>query len=412
MASSLARFFAAVALLVVVCHRCEARGAEHPLISSYHTSSTKNDKASEQIPLPIDSSDPLATLAALYDPDFAFPSIVSAFLPLPFITSGNCTGGRTYTIQRIGDLFDNLGELECIFAAGLSPTTVGLGYNYGTLLTAANTAVPAVVAPVAYQGDYVVRTRCGDRVLYIGTLHVGGLSIGTAEWSIGPLPGDVAPGEYYNPKDNLVMDFRIDIRDICPVEDPAFPFNIRGFVPFHNSIPPVNSFVDIGRVVGRGAKDGGTILLNKAMATDPTRGFATVLYYAIKNFDPAVNPNFAVGTPITVPESFTYSREGIRAPIERLGTSIDVTQAHIASRLRNIARTVLAGQFAEIDITTLLNSLPASVPLSLGGLSGLAAGLGGLTGLGGLGIPPAEADEQQSSASESVPAAEKKEEVV
>jgi hypothetical protein len=122
----------------------------------------------------------------------------------------------------------------------------------------------------------VVRTRCNDEDLYIGTLHVAGLSLGTAVWSIGSLPGPVAAGEYYNDKPNLVMDFRVNMKEICPIEDSTLLRSTRHFLPFKNSLPPVNSFVDIARIVGRDPEDGGLIFLSKAMASDPVLGYVSV----------------------------------------------------------------------------------------------------------------------------------------
>lgn len=132
------------------------------------------------------------------------------------------------------------------------------------------------VAPFAapfYQGDYVVKTTCNRETVFLGTLKVAGFSVGTAPWTIGPLPGPVAVGEFLdNTIDSIVMDFRQNIHDICPIEDVQASLNSKGFLPFRNPLLPVNCFVDIARVVGRDVTDNGIILLSRGMNQDPIKG--------------------------------------------------------------------------------------------------------------------------------------------
>lgn len=118
----------------------------------------------------------------------------------------------------------------------------------------------------------MVEAQCDNRNIFLGTLNLGGVDVGTAEWKIGPLPGSPASGEYDNGKLNIVMDFRGDMKEICPIENLERLFKVKGFLPFKNPIPPINGFVDIARVVGRDERDGGAIFLCKAMAADPDRG--------------------------------------------------------------------------------------------------------------------------------------------
>lgn len=125
-----------------------------------------------------------------------------------------------------------------------------------------------------------MRTVCNKETVFLGTIKVAGISVGTAPWFLTPFIGPVAPFEA--PIDptiaNIVMDFRQNIHDICPVEDLAAMLNQKGFLPFKNPPPPVNCFVDIGRVVGRDAVDNGIILLFKGMNHDPDIGYDVFSY--------------------------------------------------------------------------------------------------------------------------------------
>lgn len=40
----------------------------------------------------------------------------------------------------------------------------------------------AALAAPFYQGDYVVKTTCNQETLFLGTVKVGGFSVGTAPW--------------------------------------------------------------------------------------------------------------------------------------------------------------------------------------------------------------------------------------
>lgn len=51
---------------------------------------------------------------------------------------GDCVKGASYTINSIADLKKNINDLECIFAAGVAPDAIGLGFHYGTVLLGEN----------------------------------------------------------------------------------------------------------------------------------------------------------------------------------------------------------------------------------------------------------------------------------
>lgn len=68
------------------------------------------------------------------------------------------------------------------------------------------------------------------------------------------------------------MDFRQNIRQLCPIEDPAAVLNAKHFLPFKNPVVNLNTFVNIARVVGRDETDNAIILLVKGMRNDPQTG--------------------------------------------------------------------------------------------------------------------------------------------
>lgn len=269
------------------------------------------------------SSSPLRKLASA-------PTPPGAFSPLPLPASGSCTKGTSYTINSVIDLYSRLDELECIFSAGVSPDDVPLGFSYGYLLSAANSAALDILAEAVYQGDYVVKTQCGGKFLNIGWMSIAGVKPGTAVWSIGDaeaaLKTGLAPGEYPLPSNRpaIIMDFTVDLNKLCAAQGNESPLGLIGFSPFANSLWPIKQFVDIAVIVGRDANDGGLITLNKAYITNAQLGAQTALIYATKNFDPAVKPGFASGTPIVVPAGpnnenvITFNRLGLSSLIERL----------------------------------------------------------------------------------------------
>lgn len=254
----------------------------------------------------------------------AVDSAVAFTSPLPLPAAGSCNATDKYTITSVDDLFANAADLECIFAGGLTPAAVPLGYGYGYVLSAANTGFWSGAMQIPYQGDYVVRTQCGGQFYNIGWLSIAGLDVGTSVWTIEKLGWEMAPGEYpEGEQDSILMDFTVDFLKLCAPEGNESPLGLIGFSPFSNSIYPISTFKDIGRVVGVD-RDGATILLNKALTTAPGQGAQTVLFYAIKTFDAAARPEgFTRGTPVIVPrgpngeEVIEYRRAGVEGVIAR-----------------------------------------------------------------------------------------------
>lgn len=122
-----------------------------------------------------------------------------------------------------------------------------------------------------HQDDYVVKSQCNQRDIYIGTKLIGGFPIGTAEWKIGHPFGRIddmktnSSVEYQDDKESFILDFTKDIQQVCPSEESTPTFLYRNSLPLKNSLPFVNRFVHIGRIVGRDDGDGGIIVLVKTM---------------------------------------------------------------------------------------------------------------------------------------------------
>lgn len=123
--------------------------------------------------------------------------------------SGNCTKGSTWTITSTNKLFEIIGDLECLWAASLTPAGVPTGYQYGKLLAFTNTAgifrmqlpiwffidslfpsswllhsfgLPGEVSRhtsiyrTSLQGDFTFKTQCNGVYHIVGHLKFGGLS--------------------------------------------------------------------------------------------------------------------------------------------------------------------------------------------------------------------------------------------
>lgn len=295
----------------------------------------------------------------------------AAQFPVPLPATGSCTAHTKYKITSVKDLYADAGDLECIFAAGKAPVKEPLGYSYGYLLAAANTAFYDLFAEIFYQGDFTVRTQCQSEYLTIGWLSIGGVKPGTALWSVGnrkeALGVDVAPGEYPLSSENaIIMDFTKNFKDLCHPQGNESPLGLIGFSPFMNSVWPLNQFIDLAVIVGKDS-DGGLISLNKAyiIPKDPEDGAATILFYATKSFDDEVLPSFNYGDEIEVPlsasgeEVVEYYRGSVEALLKRLNPARivgDYSEAYLGT-LRERSPSVRAQKTAEFPIPNIFNAL-------------------------------------------------------
>eukprot|EP00922_Rhytidocystis_sp_ex-Travisia-forbesii_P015465 GHVS01023076.1.p1 GENE.GHVS01023076.1~~GHVS01023076.1.p1 ORF type:complete len:349 (+),score=44.04 GHVS01023076.1:206-1252(+) len=290
--------------------------------------------------------------------------------PLPLPVKGECTAGDNYVVNSLNDLYDNADKLDCIFAAGLEPENVPLGFGYGYVLTTANTGFYAKFAQIPYQGDFVVKTQCGGQFYNIGWLSIAGFDVGTSVWTIDHLGWEMAAGEMAEgPKKSVLMDFTVNFDKLCAPEGNESPIGLWGFSPFANSIFPLSAFKDIGRVVGVDT-DGATIMLNKALINSPGKGAQTVLFYAIKTFDLTVRPtSFTPGMQLTMPVGpngetvTTYHREALDGLIARtLGSLFDPAQIAVAVVRREIdhrkkvaeSAGEVAADFSPLNISSLI----------------------------------------------------------
>eukprot|EP00921_Rhytidocystis_pertsovi_P025345 GHVQ01040907.1.p1 GENE.GHVQ01040907.1~~GHVQ01040907.1.p1 ORF type:complete len:352 (-),score=39.40 GHVQ01040907.1:600-1655(-) len=283
------------------------------------------------------------------------PTEVGAISPIPLPVSGSCTVGKSYVVDSLAYLYENMADLECIFAAGLTPAAVPLGFGYGYVFTAANTGLYSPLLQIPYQGDYIMKTYMQGQYHNVGLMSIAGFDVGTALWTIDSLGWITADGEY--PEGNtqsILMDFTVDFNLLCaPEVDNESPLGMLGFCPFHNSIFPVSTFKDLGRFVGFDT-DGAAITLNKALVHAEGLGAHTVLFYAVKTFDLAIVPaGFTVGDAITVPNSpsavngvINYTRAGAEGVISRvlnilanpaqLAAGVAARQAEQQMRLLNL----------------------------------------------------------------------------
>lgn len=304
---------------------------------------------------------------------FSLPSIIASGRQLPLVTSGSCSAGVSYKIEHPKDLHNFLEELECVFNAGHVPNMVGLGFHYGTLLLAANSASLDIFAKSAYQGDYVIRTHCNNKYMNIGVLNLGGINIGTAEWYIGAFPGEIIQGEHLDNRRGLVMDFRAEMEELCPPEGDEDVLTNRAFLTFRSSRGPAKTFVDMCRVVGRDSVDRGLIYLCRGLSENKSHQFSTVLFYALKNIDDRVDiidyngrvRPFHGEEEIIVQNSFSYSRRGmgstfagIPASLESLKHTNDLESVHDMNRYEEyIGDLVRSSDEAKSSNIALVNAL-------------------------------------------------------
>eukprot|EP00922_Rhytidocystis_sp_ex-Travisia-forbesii_P019029 GHVS01028250.1.p1 GENE.GHVS01028250.1~~GHVS01028250.1.p1 ORF type:complete len:353 (+),score=60.61 GHVS01028250.1:204-1262(+) len=267
--------------------------------------------------------------------------------PLPLPVKGECRAGDKYVINSMKDLYDNADQLDCIFAAGLEPGNVPLGFGYGYVLTTVNTGFYAKFAQLPYQGDFVVKTQCGGNFYNIGWLSIAGMDVGTSVWTVDNLGWEMADGEMpEGDKKSILMDFTVNFEELCAAEGNESPLGLMGFSPFKSSIFPLSAFKDIGRVVGVDT-DGGTVMLNKALIQSEGLGAQTVLFYAVKTFDVSVRPaGFVPGVELEVPLGpngetvMEYKRQALDGLIARtLGVLFDPAMLAGAVGKREIEHT-------------------------------------------------------------------------
>eukprot|EP00922_Rhytidocystis_sp_ex-Travisia-forbesii_P043992 GHVS01065589.1.p1 GENE.GHVS01065589.1~~GHVS01065589.1.p1 ORF type:complete len:366 (+),score=88.52 GHVS01065589.1:230-1327(+) len=282
------------------------------------------------------------------EPQRSLPEVSSnlgAFSPLPLPVSGECTADDSFHIDSLAKLYENADKLDCIFAAGIPPANVPLGFGYGYILTIANTGAYDKLVQLLYQGDFVVKTQCRGKFYNIGWLSIAGMDVGTSVWTIDQLGWEMADGELpEGDKKSVLMDFTVNFEELCAPEGNESPLGLLGFSPFQSSIFPLSAFKDIGRVVGVDT-DGGVIMLNKALIHSKGHGAQTVLFYAVKSFDSAVvPPGFGSATVMVVPKGpngetvMKYKRRALDGLILRaLGALFDPAQLSVAFAQREVA---------------------------------------------------------------------------
>eukprot|EP00922_Rhytidocystis_sp_ex-Travisia-forbesii_P046855 GHVS01069839.1.p1 GENE.GHVS01069839.1~~GHVS01069839.1.p1 ORF type:complete len:419 (+),score=56.97 GHVS01069839.1:219-1475(+) len=256
----------------------------------------------------------------------ALDTKLAGYAPLPLPVKGRCEEGREYLVDSIQDLYSLVPEIECVWTQAIVPNKVPMGASYGRLLTFANTAFIDYFIEFIYQGDFLLQTRCNDNYYNIGVLNFGGMDLSTGIWSISPLPSHytLLPGEQYDGRAGVLMDFTVNVDHYCPVEGNEKAWRgplLSGFLPFTTGTWPYRLFIDMLRAVGRDSDDC-IILLGRTWMLDPLpadNGLYTVLFFTLKTCDPEVLPDFKRGVPLDpIPASYTYDRQGVFEFLQRL----------------------------------------------------------------------------------------------
>lgn len=256
------------------------------------------------------------------------PSMSSSMAPLPFPINGTCHAGTEYIVQSIDDLYTLIPDIECVWNQALVPNKVPMGANYGRLLAFSNSAFLDYCIEFIYQGDWLMQTRCGPNYYNIGVLYFGGFHVSTGIWTISPLPSHfiLPPGEHYDGRPGILMDFTVDVEHYCPMEGTLPTWKgptlfSGGLSPFSTGTWPYRLFIDMLRAVGRDT-DECLLLLGRTWMVDPmspTKSVYTVLYFTLKTCDPEVLPDFKRSQPLDpLMETFSYDRQGVLEFFRRL----------------------------------------------------------------------------------------------
>jgi len=146
----------------------------------------------------------------------------------------------------------------------------------------------------------VTKIPCGGNETYVGWNNIRGSPLFPFVARVGPIRLNLAPGEYNDGRDALIVDYTQDFQKACP--------NYRTFLQKYygqvavrrrtlNEVYPINQIVDSLRFVGM-QEDGGSIYLGKTYLIDfyrTDRQAATVFFWYIVNYDGAAAPDFQVG---------------------------------------------------------------------------------------------------------------------
>eukprot|EP00920_Eleutheroschizon_duboscqi_P004416 GHVT01010176.1.p1 GENE.GHVT01010176.1~~GHVT01010176.1.p1 ORF type:complete len:366 (+),score=9.22 GHVT01010176.1:555-1652(+) len=227
------------------------------------------------------------------------------YAPLPLPVDGTCAAGKVYTITKLSHIYDHLPEIECLWTQGMVPNKVPLGACLGKCLAFTNTAFLDYFTEFVYQGDYVVQTQCNGNYYNVGILNFAGIDTSTGIWTVSPLPShfEFVEGEQYDGRAGVLMDFTVDVDHYCPAEGNervTAPF-LKHMRPFNTGRWPVRLFIDMLRAVGRDDADGCLLMVGRTWLLDPfpeSKKLATVLYFMLKSCDPAIMPDYKIGTPL------------------------------------------------------------------------------------------------------------------
>lgn len=229
----------------------------------------------------------------------------------PAAIKGTCEAGTVFTISTVDDLLSNVDNLECIYNAGLVPNTVPLGPQYGTVLKfGTSDALAPLLAPL-WQGKVISHLRCPNE-LDLGLNVIQGRFRVAALIYIGVPNIKLAPGEYTDGKDTLIIDYTQTFGDKCTTP-PGSIFGQEDLsLNILDNIYPFRMIVDVVRLVGR-QSDNGAIYLGKTYVQDPFRSDRqayNIAFWSIVNYDPLVVTLDPLESLPPLTETFTFMEPG------------------------------------------------------------------------------------------------------
>lgn len=204
-------------------------------------------------------------------------------------------------------------DLECVYSAGIVPSTIPLGYYFGIPLTVGQSSSLANLLGVVWKGKYAAQSYCPEtgETKHVLWNRLRNTSYFSANVYIGTLLQPLATGEYDDGRGSLVIDYSSKLSGCNSV------WNDVGYnttVHFTENGRLMHQVIDTVRLVGRDAT-GAAILLGKTylkFLTMAGHRLATVAYWSLVISGAQFHPEFAYGTQLPpLEKSFAYARHGL-----------------------------------------------------------------------------------------------------
>jgi len=230
---------------------------------------------------------------------------------IPESISGQCTKGKVYTVKTVTDLFAASAELQCMYTAAITPTSIPLGIYYGDVLLVVNTDLLDPLVRQLWKGKIATKTKCRDLDRYISWNFVSQKLSFPAVLSLGTVQVPLAAGEYEDGRKSLIIDYTPDFASLCP-PDPSYNTYID--MSILDDPYPINQVIDEVRIVGR-SPDGGTIMLGKTYMIDrynPKHSATTIAFWYVLNYDKSLTPAFSLGQSLPpLANGYSYTLPGV-----------------------------------------------------------------------------------------------------